>query len=126
VKTYEVLEKALAELEKGWCSRQREDGDGNVCAIGALGRAVHGFVDNWHSSYELADDYGLNALVIEKQIPRPNPEDQAQFGPHESIEEVNDDYGKGMVVALFQEAIRNEKAKEGVPVEVLSQAEVPA
>lgn len=116
MKTYEVLEKALAEIEKGWCQKIREDEYGNVCAVGALQRAVYGYVDNWHSSYELADDYGLNTLVIEKQLPRLDPRFHSRFGPHACIEEVNDEYGKDEVIALFQEAIRNEKAKEGIEV----------
>ena len=109
---YEVLEKALAKLQKGWCKGLREDPDGNVCAIGAIELVIHGGVrDTTISAYALGDIYGLNEISVERYGVLSN------FAPV-SIQQVNDDFGKRAVEDIFREAIRREKAKAGVAVEI--------
>jgi len=111
-----VLERAIAEIEKGWCQREREDEDGNVCAIGALERATSGSVGDVDAlPYELGDLYGLNRLVREKFHNFP---DRAVYGGEYGIQDVNDQLGKDAVLSLFKEQLRREKAKAGVLLEV--------
>lgn len=101
MKTYEVLEKALAEIEdeENW-TKGCSGWDGpKLCAEGAIckasGEAFPKDSPAYHVLFEIAA-YGF---------------DLYQF---------NDDHTHAEVVALFQEAIRNEKAKEGIDVPLVS------
>lgn len=38
----EILVKAAKEVERGWCQYALEDSDGNVCAVGAIYKAMTG------------------------------------------------------------------------------------
>lgn len=54
----DILDQAAAEVDKGWCQHVSEDRLGNVCATGAINRAVFGharltntgsYFDEWFS-----------------------------------------------------------------------------
>lgn len=114
---YKILERALVEIEKGWCRIWREDSQGNVCAVGALERAVYGKVDYADiDPYELPATLGLTQLVKAKRFRFVSPDFPELT--LDGIDDVNDRLGRDAVVALFQEAIRNEKAKAGIPVDL--------
>lgn len=50
----DILDKAADEIDKGWCQYTNEDGNGNVCAAGALNRAAFGAAKVFLSETELA------------------------------------------------------------------------
>jgi hypothetical protein len=99
--TYEVLKKALAliEDEKDWC--QGKTGWGRRCAVGAISTTVGGIgshtddVLNYPPLKALCVALGGNGIVY-----------------------FNDTHTHAEVVALFRTAIRAEKAKAGIPIEV--------
>lgn len=105
MKTYEVLEKALAEIQKGWTQYTREV-QGKVCAVGAIQRVETGSA--WGDCFSPAKE-SIEHIVGRGEV--------AHF---------NDSHAHTEVVALFQEAIRAEKAKEGIPLDVEAPVEVPA
>ena len=96
---YEVLEKALAliEDERDWCP----DGPGwgtvprQRCAVAALGEIV-------------------NPVVSILDVPA----FQALDSRADGVASFNDSHTHAEVVALFQDAIRAEKAKAGIPVDL--------
>lgn len=105
METYEVLEKALAliEDERNWCQEtiQKDRGDGGTarCALGAVMEAE-------------AMGYQCSAgpwRIFTRLAQREGYELGSQFNNNRSHAEV---------VALFQEAIRSEKAKAGIPIDV--------
>lgn len=120
METYEILEKALAEVQKGWCRREREDEKGNVCAIGALQRAVTGQTSIIslgggtfsEVAYHLDVPFGLRALVVARGC-----EDLAHFNDFHSHAEVCD---------LFKLAIAKAKADAGIYLEVPAEERVEA
>lgn len=110
METYEVLEKALAliEDEENWCG----SGWGHVPEEeGRCG--LHAVQDVAFISDEEVDraDSVLNELAVGA--------DSEWFG------DFNDTHTHAEVVALFQEAIRREKHKAGVPVEIPEPASAP-
>ena len=109
MKTYEVLEKALAliEDEKDWAQGDYRIGDA-LCAEGACIVAGGGALE-WDGQ-RFASSVPPDECVV-------------AFGAlgaltTEAIHQFNDSRSHAEVVALFQGAIRNEKAKAGVPVDV--------
>lgn len=111
MKTYEVLEKALAliEDEKNWCQGLQETFSGERCASGAIIAAVSSHNASFEDGRRAAAKLGVIA-ARHLRCPTEDFED--------AIVNFNDFHTHAEVVALFQEAIRREKAKEGVPIDV--------
>lgn len=106
MQTYEVLEKALAEVERGWCRGELEDDRGNVCARGALHRVLDAEMHFCGLGAE-----GQAALAALR----------ARCGGNIGV--FNDSHTHAEVVALFQKAISQEKAKAGIYVELPKETE---
>jgi hypothetical protein len=102
VKTYEVLEKALGliEDEKNWCG-QGWGSLGQRCAVHAIGTAL-----------------GINSNDV--TLVRCGAYRALAYLAGEAPYNFNDSHTHAEVVALFQEAIRNEKAEEGIEIPVVS------
>lgn len=106
--TYEVLEKALAliEDEKNWCQGMERTAAGRRCARGALCEVA-----------QLRD-----LAVAQRVLGRfANPRESSV----DAIINFNDLHNHAEVVELFQRAVRAEKEKEGIPVEIPEQAKEP-
>jgi hypothetical protein len=125
VKTYEVLEKALGliEDERHWC-RGAVGRGGARCAIGALNFATVGIDQGGKGTKAKVEPVLYRAYVAAvgalnllaerdgfetREMPR---------GSMPAVAFFNNSHSHAEVVALFQEAIRNEKAKAGVPVDL--------
>lgn len=95
METYEVLEKALAliEDEKDWCPNGWGSDAGGKCAA----HAIHANVPHLR---------GIDAQLAVERL----------TGCY--LGEFNDTHTHAEVVALFKRAIRSEKAKAGIPVEL--------
>lgn len=106
---YQVLERTLEVLdERGWCRVVRENGDGNVCIVGAVEIAQYGCVDSPQSAtYALTRALGLDALANEK-------------GSYGHICEYNDDHTEAEVRSLVKEALRKAKAEAGIYIDLPS------
>lgn len=136
METYEVLEQALAliEDERQWCQGAVRKG-GARCAIGALNFVAAGVDQGGVSAKDLgvAREVRLAYRGAVDAVDRLAERDG--FAPHPclngnqpAIANFNNNRTHAEVVALFQEAIRQEKEKAGVLVEVPAEApqEVPA
>jgi hypothetical protein len=90
--TLEVLMKARAEVEKGWCKYHSEDGHGNVCAMGGIRRVT----GSYHDGDGLVAVRALSGVVGDLIVP-----------------DYNDDPSttKADVLALFDRAIAAEAVK---------------
>ena len=114
MKTFEVLERALAliEDEKDWCQGgggwYSDEEGATLCAEGSLFCVL-----GMHPDEQMA-------VLVETEPYRSLSE---ACGCRE-VFQFNDHHTHAEVVALFQRAIRNEKAKEGIPLEVEAPAEV--
>jgi hypothetical protein len=101
MRTYEVLERALGliEDERNWwqCGNRATNTATGKCAVLAVGAALRGGEESSHA---------LNALA------------SLLDGSHEAIAHFNDTHSHAEVVALFQKAIRLEKQKAGVPLDL--------
>ncbi len=116
MKTYEVLEKALAliEDESNWTDRGwAVDPGGRMCAAGAC-NVAEGIIDRKESR-----------CFAVCSSPAPVALRAALPGDYEVLPDFNDHETHADVVALFQRAIRAEKAKEGSEIP-LESAEVAA
>jgi len=100
MKTYEVLEKALARIEdeKNWCQGSYGPKKGPNCAVGAL----------------------VYAEATRSIHDRPVAEALVALGAFTggSLVDFNDSRTHPEVVELFQKAIRAEKQKAGIVVDV--------
>ena len=114
MKTYEVLEKALAliEDEKNWCGEGYGDGRGSKCAVHAVKAVCPGFEGAFCGWTPLA-------MRVVKELQDYLPLRAGAFSERQSVPAFNDTHSHAAVVALFQEAIRNEKAKEGMDVRLV-------
>lgn len=112
METYEVLERALAEIQhRGWCG-QRERHTGEVCAVGALELAVFGEVDQTEHlrAYDLSVQLGLGEVAAARV---------GETAVHRhTVADFNDSHTRAEVEDLFREAIRAEKAKAGISLDV--------
>lgn len=105
MKTYEVLERALAliEDEKNWTQKDYRVGDA-LCAEGACVLGGGGTIDAHNvAMWTGKADAAVRALG------------SALSGP---VHVFNDSHSHAEVVALFQKAIANEKRKAGVYIEL--------
>lgn len=117
MKKYEVLEKALAliEDEKNWGQGLIESVDGRVCINGALVKALYGVekcADAPTEDCYIGGKFGLDDLALSKgdtTFRNLSGMPTARF---------NDAHAHAEVLDFLREAIRNEKAKAGVSVEV--------
>jgi hypothetical protein len=109
MKTYEVLERALGDIqdEKNWCQGMEENLQGARCAIGSI-----------HA--KLSEEYEDQCLAKYVLVRTLEANDFHSPGAHGFglLADFNDTHSHAEVVALFQQAIRNEKAKAGVPLDV--------
>jgi hypothetical protein len=113
VKTYEVLEKALSliEDEQNWCRNQVETDAGRRCAVGAV--EVAGI-----PAERLVVDHSLTALDLLAARADGAGISLGCLLTEHAVELFNDCLGHAPTVALFKEAIRNEKANAGVHVDL--------
>ncbi len=109
MQTYEILEKAKALIEdpNDWCqcAAFKTGPKGNVqhCAIGAVDAVTR--ADGWVYERELAVTMALDAVAIDTF--------------HKcSLVDVNNNLGHEATIEMFNEAIRTEKAKAGIPVDL--------
>jgi len=116
MKTYEVLEKALAliEREENWAQGDYKVGDA-LCAEGACLVAGGMKLEFDGQRYTFFDEPtpGYHAAL-----------DSLQDLLSDSVHLYNDAATHAQVVALFQKAIRAEKQKAGIAIDL--PAEVPA
>lgn len=122
MKTYEVLEKALRliEDEKNWCQgyqrivekRWLRKDRVRYCALGAVAESIPGEGHSW-------------PIMEFHALPEVNPLwELVKARGFTEVGHFNNTRTHAEVVALFQEAIRAEKEKAGVPLDI--PAEVPA
>lgn len=106
METYETLEKALAliEPEGNWvCGNEGMDGGPGLCAEGALGRVL-GIVGRDYDAIHATDAY----RALQNALP----------GFNRIVFMFNDHHSHTEVVALFMKAIRQEKQKAGITVDL--------
>jgi hypothetical protein len=122
VKTYEVLDKALAliEDENNWAiTAYGSASSGPWCAVGSVAAVL---ADSDEIEFNRIVDWNHPdpeaVCVLEGLARRECGATEKPLRSSQSIEHFNDDRPHHEVVALFQEAIRSEKAKAGVPVEL--------
>lgn len=123
---YEILERALALIERSenWCQGVLKKGDASYCAVGAVnfsasGGIVHkSEVQDQNPPWRFAYDRAINAINRLAEAAGYSSEDWPTGGVQPAIAYFNNDHSHAEVVALFQEAIRAEKAKAGVPLEI--------
>ena len=111
MKTYEVLEKALAliEDEKNWAQGNWGLHGGPSCAVGAIARTLgHGTII----------EAGKTAAAGALEAVAPDAPEGWDDGEGGRVEFFNDKRSHAEVVALFQTAIRNEKAGAGATVQL--------
>jgi hypothetical protein len=110
VKTYEVLEKALVliEDEQNWTQGEWGFKSGPSCAVGAVARTV-----------------GTSSIMRACKTPAVAVLEGLCDGPSrlagDAVEDFNDHHTHAEVVELFQRAVREEKAKEGIEVPLVSE-----
>lgn len=131
MEVYEILERGLALIEKGWIPGKLWDGKGGFCALGAVavtvgdrtllgvGAATGTVTIGVLLTPEMTA--AVNALnrAIEDPVPY-DPYNQKSFRSDDPdtfgrVAAVSNS-GKDAAIALFQRAIRNEKARVGVPL----------
>lgn len=109
LKTYEVLERALRliEREEDWtCGNSGMDGGPKVCAEGAVGRVL-GIGGREYPVIQRT----AASLALASQLPP-----GCVIGGRPLVWFFNDHHTHAEVVALFQTAIRAEKQKAGIPL----------
>lgn len=117
MKTYELLEKALGEIEdpQDWFQGAYSGPAGAVCAEGACNKVQWGTVLPSESGTAEAPLFNVLGLAILSR------------GEDGNLAEFNDSHSHAEVVALFQQVIAEEKRKVGVFIKIPSQPEkVPA
>jgi hypothetical protein len=104
--TLDVLVKARAEVEKGWTQGRPCDEHGNVCAMGALGRAMGLVLSTRVGSAPLEVYRSPASDVLHRLTPRSM-----------TLQQLNDlpETTQADVLALFDRAI-NAEAQKLVPV----------
>jgi hypothetical protein len=116
MKTYEVLEKALRliEDEKNWCQgyqrivekRWFRKDRVRYCALGAVAESIPGENGSW-------------PIEVFHELPEVKPlSDLVKARGFDQVGRFNNVRTHAEVVALFQEAIRNEKEKAGVVIDL--------
>lgn len=90
----EILEKALARLQEGWCQRAYLDERGNVCSMGAVYLVVSGSI--WQQT-----------TAQTKEVDECRDSLMRVMG---SVGLYNDSHTQAEVEAKFREAIAIEKA----------------
>lgn len=123
METYEVLEKALAliEDESHWCQNDTRIGDA-FCAVGALNFAMTGIARGSLEARARAEARGVLETYYEAAALLNGMAEDAGYEPISgrkcAVAMFNNDRSHAEVVALFQKAIRQEKEKAGIPVEI--------
>lgn len=70
--TADALDRAAAEVDKGWCRGVSHDSYGNVCAMGAFDR-VSVRTANWLYLYDTARKELLTVLAEQYNTTNPHP-----------------------------------------------------
>lgn len=115
METYEILEKALSliENERNWCQGTILGPRNSTCALGAVVQASLGYFKNdWRDSADGMTLRAISALADHIPVPFFRP------APREVIWHFNDTSTHAEVTDLFRKAIRKEKAKLGIEIEV--------
>lgn len=124
MKAYEVLEGALAHIEneENWCTGVMQRGNDQRCALGAIrlvgmekGLMTWSAFEGARASEPLRSaQRALGTLALQGLGLNLDP----SFYTLDPIAAFNDTHTHAEVVALFQEAIREEKHREGVRIEM--------
>lgn len=112
METLDVLVRARAEVEAGWCKSMAVDYGGNVCALGAIETAL-GASKYTHTLVAHYDTSGAR-LALTKALP----------AGYSSVPQFNDDphTTKADVLALFSRAINAEAVKVTDPAHTFTVA----